>query len=190
MVNTPKIVGNGKYPQFRKYTPRNTPTGSWLPQYAIGRKKTKTADFSAACLDSLDCIGCLRIGTWWAQQDSNLRLPPCEGGTLPLSYAPGTTQDAHPASGNTVPNIAKSEWVQDEIPVSPGQVATRRAPSLQPRNSCCTPPRQPLASAQYNSQARMPARPQDPHRPHAPSDPAGTAPHGDPDTLPARPARR
>ena len=25
---------------------------------------------------------------WWAQQDSNLRLPPCEGGTLPLSYAP------------------------------------------------------------------------------------------------------
>ena len=28
---------------------------------------------------------------WWAQQDSNLRLPPCEGGTLPLSYAPGTT---------------------------------------------------------------------------------------------------
>jgi hypothetical protein len=26
---------------------------------------------------------------WWAQQDSNLRLPPCEGGTLPLSYAPG-----------------------------------------------------------------------------------------------------
>ncbi len=27
-------------------------------------------------------------GIWWAQQDSNLRLPPCEGGTLPLSYAP------------------------------------------------------------------------------------------------------
>src|ERR1700679_1082379 len=26
--------------------------------------------------------------SWWAQQDSNLRLPPCEGGTLPLSYAP------------------------------------------------------------------------------------------------------
>jgi hypothetical protein len=25
---------------------------------------------------------------WWAQQDLNLRLPPCEGGTLPLSYAP------------------------------------------------------------------------------------------------------
>ena len=22
---------------------------------------------------------------WWALQDSNLRLPPCEGGTLPLS---------------------------------------------------------------------------------------------------------
>lgn len=25
---------------------------------------------------------------FWAQQDLNLRLPPCEGGTLPLSYAP------------------------------------------------------------------------------------------------------
>jgi len=22
---------------------------------------------------------------WWALQDSNLRLPPCEDGTLPLS---------------------------------------------------------------------------------------------------------
>ena len=29
---------------------------------------------------------------WWAQQDSNLRLPPCEGGTLPLSYAPAQHQ--------------------------------------------------------------------------------------------------
>jgi hypothetical protein len=29
---------------------------------------------------------------WWAQQDSNLRLPPCEGGTLPLSYAPLISQ--------------------------------------------------------------------------------------------------
>ena len=27
---------------------------------------------------------------WWAVQDLNLRLPPCEGGTLPLSYAPGS----------------------------------------------------------------------------------------------------
>ncbi len=26
---------------------------------------------------------------WWAQQGSNLRLRPCEGRTLPLSYAPG-----------------------------------------------------------------------------------------------------
>jgi hypothetical protein len=25
------------------------------------------------------------IDLWWALQDSNLRLPPCEGGTLPLS---------------------------------------------------------------------------------------------------------
>lgn len=74
--------------------PRDAPRGTWLPQYTIGRKKTKTADISAACLDSLDFIGCLRIGKWWAQQDSNLRLPPCEGGTLPLSYAPGTALEA------------------------------------------------------------------------------------------------
>ena len=25
------------------------------------------------------------IDRWWALKDSNLRLPPCEGGTLPLS---------------------------------------------------------------------------------------------------------
>ena len=29
--------------------------------------------------------GCLPKDFWWALQDSNLRLPPCEGGTLPLS---------------------------------------------------------------------------------------------------------
>ena len=27
----------------------------------------------------------LKLLIWWALQDSNLRLPPCEGGTLPLS---------------------------------------------------------------------------------------------------------
>jgi hypothetical protein len=40
---------------------------------------------------SLSCDLCKLfnfIEDWWAQQDSNLRLPPCEGGTLPLSYAP------------------------------------------------------------------------------------------------------
>ena len=36
---------------------------------------------------SEDAVAKLLI-LWWAQQDSNLRLPPCEGGTLPLSYAP------------------------------------------------------------------------------------------------------
>ncbi len=35
-----------------------------------------------------DLSGAAAEGRWWAQQDSNLRLPPCEGGTLPLSYAP------------------------------------------------------------------------------------------------------
>jgi hypothetical protein len=41
-----------------------------------------------------------RIWGWWAQQDSNLRLPPCEGGTLPLSYAPvgGTFSEYHSQS--------------------------------------------------------------------------------------------
>ena len=33
-------------------------------------------------------LSCKLLILWWAQQDSNLRLPPCEGGTLPLSYAP------------------------------------------------------------------------------------------------------
>jgi hypothetical protein len=28
---------------------------------------------------------CKSLILWWALQDSNLRLPPCEGGTLPLS---------------------------------------------------------------------------------------------------------
>ena len=73
-------------PDFR--TPRNTPTRNWLPRYTLGHNKTKATDFSVACLDFLDRLGCLRIEKWWAQQDSNLRLPPCEGGTLPLSYAP------------------------------------------------------------------------------------------------------
>jgi hypothetical protein len=44
-------------------------------------------------LRSLDCALSTKsrsfVQFWWAQQDSNLRLPPCEGGTLPLSYAPG-----------------------------------------------------------------------------------------------------
>ena len=48
------------------------------------------------------------IRLWWAQQDSNLRLPPCEGGTLPLSYAPGTRLESIPLEliptpGQTVP---------------------------------------------------------------------------------------
>src|SRR5258707_13319720 len=36
------------------------------------------------------CVGPLdsQAETWWAQQDLNLRLRPCEGRTLPLSYAP------------------------------------------------------------------------------------------------------
>jgi hypothetical protein len=40
------------------------------------------------CYQSLFETACKLLILWWAQQDSNLRLPPCEGGTLPLSYAP------------------------------------------------------------------------------------------------------
>jgi hypothetical protein len=42
---------------------------------------------------------------WWAQQDSNLRLPPCEGGTLPLSYAPFATL---PEPGNLNTDASQS----------------------------------------------------------------------------------
>src|SRR5947209_9339523 len=38
---------------------------------------------------------------WWAQQDSNLRLPPCEGGTLPLSYAPNPSSPVSPPAQDT-----------------------------------------------------------------------------------------
>ena len=43
----------------------------------------------AAGVGSSPARGCgpppRRLARWWALKDSNLRLPPCEGGTLPLS---------------------------------------------------------------------------------------------------------
>ncbi len=39
----------------------------------------------------------------WAQQDLNLRLPPCEDGTLPLSYAPDATALRPTRAFNTGP---------------------------------------------------------------------------------------
>ena len=39
-----------------------------------------------------------RFDLLWAQQGLNLRLPPCEGGTLPLSYAPVVTLETRTAS--------------------------------------------------------------------------------------------
>jgi hypothetical protein len=51
-------------PTQQKCTPKHAPIWIWLSQYLIGRKKTKAADFSAAYLDSLDCIGFLGIETW------------------------------------------------------------------------------------------------------------------------------
>jgi hypothetical protein len=47
-------------------TPKNAPTRTWLPQYRFGRKNTKAADFSAALLGSLDCLGWLETVGWWA----------------------------------------------------------------------------------------------------------------------------
>ena len=47
----------------------------------------------------------------WAQQDLNLRLRPCEGRTLPLSYAPdleprcGTTAQRRQRQGNGAPSL-------------------------------------------------------------------------------------
>ena len=53
-----------------------------------GGEKSSSEDLpqKAANADCVEPAKLLKI--WWAQQDSNLRLPPCEGGTLPLSYAP------------------------------------------------------------------------------------------------------
>ena len=42
--------------------------------------------YRAASLRATNFSNCCFYGIqWWALQDSNLRLPPCEGGTLPLS---------------------------------------------------------------------------------------------------------
>src|SRR4051812_48830409 len=51
-----------------------TAPGSVRAQPAVARDKTARS--------------CLGVATWWAQQGLNLRLRPCEGRTLPLSYAP------------------------------------------------------------------------------------------------------
>ncbi len=52
-------------------------------------------EFATKCHKLVCGIPCKLLILWWAQQDSNLRLPPCEGGTLPLSYAPrGSLQKA------------------------------------------------------------------------------------------------
>ena len=41
-------------------------------------------------------------GIWWAQQDSNLRLRPCKGGTLPPRYAPLVKQGIRNRGQQTV----------------------------------------------------------------------------------------
>jgi hypothetical protein len=56
----------------------------------MGKWDTRSLEFPSVPTDSLLFLyfACKLLILWWAQQDSNLRLPPCEGGTLPLSYAP------------------------------------------------------------------------------------------------------
>ena len=58
------------------------------------RKSLKTVfcRFATKCHKLFNGTGCKSLILWWAQQDSNLRLPPCEGGTLPLSYAPNRSR--------------------------------------------------------------------------------------------------
>ncbi len=54
-----------------------------------GRRKKQIWRFATKWQQTrLEDAACKLLILWWAQQDSNLRLPPCEGGTLPLSYAP------------------------------------------------------------------------------------------------------
>jgi len=75
----PEFPRKWEIPHFRKFVPPEIPpTWELASTITFGRKKTTAADYSAACRDSLDCLGCLRIRKWWALQDLNLRLPPCE----------------------------------------------------------------------------------------------------------------
>src|SRR5271154_68926 len=89
-------------------------------------------------------------GNWWAQQDSNLRLPPCEGGTLPLSYAPGIAAegDRGPPANIFLKNIICRPWGPD-------------VPTAVPAEICL----QPLTAQRYNYLAGMPATPPNPGLP-------------------------
>jgi hypothetical protein len=73
-------------------------------------------------------------GIWWAQQDSNLRLPPCEGGTLPLSYAP--------SFGNRHEYTLRSRSGQTSsrrIPLSPTQLPNSPPAQQTPPGSTIRP---------------------------------------------------
>src|ERR1017187_3935849 len=106
-------------------------------------------------------ISSILLNLWWAQQDSNLRLPPCEGGTLPLSYAPGSRAvvgNPHPAS---IPLLHRPAVVPppkynsaDPCPLVHRMANRRPRPSPTPpernRRSATTPP----ASRTTNSATR------------------------------------
>jgi hypothetical protein len=44
-----------------------------------GQEKNKSDDLQQNATNFLEDLACKLLILWWAQQDSNLRLPPCEG---------------------------------------------------------------------------------------------------------------
>jgi hypothetical protein len=76
-----KSPGNDVPPSPKKDTPLRYPHENEPPRYLL-LQEIIAAEESVAYLQVLESLG---IEIWWALQDSNLRLPPCEGGTLPLS---------------------------------------------------------------------------------------------------------
>jgi hypothetical protein len=68
---------------FRSWIPlKPTEALNGAPAFVAGGAQAVATGLSARRMTSKYFI---LNGLWWALQDSNLRLPPCEGGTLPLS---------------------------------------------------------------------------------------------------------
>jgi hypothetical protein len=59
--------------------------GSMYAMLEKGGDSKKGVVRATKCHQGSQREGCKLLIIWWALQDSNLRLPPCEGGTLPLS---------------------------------------------------------------------------------------------------------
>ena len=59
--------------------------GSAYRMFAKGGEENACWGFATKHHKRSSVSACQLLILWWALQDSNLRLPPCEGGTLPLS---------------------------------------------------------------------------------------------------------